>query len=393
MKRDDVKLMVVLGICGLASSLAARTPDPIVPLLSDHFGSPVTTIALLSTVYALPYGLCQPVLGPLGDLFGKTLVLRICMVLFTAALAVGAVATSLPILFLSRVVAGAAAGGVIPLALALIGDRFEAVQRQIALSRIVASAVIGQLVGVLLSGVLGEALSWRAPLALCAAVAALATALSLARLRDPDTGPRPRLSRASLLGGYRDVFANPIAYVCYGAVFLEGIAVYGVMPFVAEILRQRGTGGASEAGFVIAGLGVGGILFSLAAPRLLAAFRPLPLMRAGGLLSAAGLAAFSLDLPWPAGTAAFLAVGLGFFTLHNGLQTRAVALAPRARGSAVALHAFFFFIGQGLAPVIIGPLLHRAGEVAALVTSAALMAAAGLLSAGLIARLDARRSP
>ena len=41
--------------------------------------------------------------------------------------------------------------------------------------------------------------------------------------------------------------------------------------------------------------------------------------------------------------------GISFYMLHNSLQTEATELAPSARGSAVALFACGFFIGQGSA--------------------------------------------
>jgi hypothetical protein len=43
-------------------------------------------------------------------------------------------------------------------------------------------------------------------------------------------------------------------------------------------------------------------------------------------------------------------IGLSYYMLHNCLQTEATELAPTARGSAVALFACGFFLGQALGP-------------------------------------------
>ena len=51
---------------------------------------------------------------------------------------------------------------------------------------------------------------------------------------------------------------------------------------------------------------------------------------------------------------AFVLVGVGFYMIHNSLQTQATELAPGNRGSAVAAHAFFFFLGQAAGPVVYG---------------------------------------
>ena len=49
-----------------------------------------------------------------------------------------------------------------------------------------------------------------------------------------------------------------------------------------------------------------------------------------------------------------LVLGLGFYMVHNTIQTRVTEVAPEARGSAVALHAFHFYVGQSLGPVAVG---------------------------------------
>lgn len=392
MLSSENKSLAVLGVCCLSASLGGRITDPIVPLLSEHFGVTVATAALLSTGFALPYGLSQPVLGPFGDLFGKAMVLRMCTAVMAVALFAGAFADELGLLFASRIVAGAAAGGVIPLALALVGDRVEPHRRQVALSRIVAAAMLGQLIGVASSGVLGDTYGWRAPLWLAGIAGLAAAAAAMIFIRRP-VGDQPQsLSVERFVAGYKVIFANPRAVICYGAVFLEGGSVYGLLPFVAEILRQREVGSTLEAGFVIAGLGLGGIVFSVAAGALLRVIPSLTLMKLGGLLGATGLLGFAAVAPWPVSALCFLVLGFGFFMLHTGLQNRAVGLAPTARGSAVALHAFFFFLGQGIAPVIVGPLLHTAGATVTLVACAVLLGGVGVAAATLLARIEARQA-
>jgi predicted MFS family arabinose efflux permease len=49
-----------------------------------------------------------------------------------------------------------------------------------------------------------------------------------------------------------------------------------------------------------------------------------------------------------------LGLGLGFYMIHNAIQTRATELAPQARASAMSLHAFAFFGGQSLGPIFYG---------------------------------------
>ena len=55
-----------------ASTLFTRAVDPVVPKIAYDLGIDVKTAALLSTAFTFPYAFAQPVLGTIGDFFGKT---------------------------------------------------------------------------------------------------------------------------------------------------------------------------------------------------------------------------------------------------------------------------------------------------------------------------------
>jgi predicted MFS family arabinose efflux permease len=98
-------------------------------------------------------------------------------------------------------------------------------------------------------------------------------------------------------------------------------------------------------------------------------------MRAGGVVIMAGMAMAAFAPSWPLETAAFAIVGLGFYMLHTGIQTEATELAPQARGSAVALHAFSLFLGMALGPVLYGLAIPWLGApLAVLIGGAVVMA-------------------
>jgi predicted MFS family arabinose efflux permease len=74
--------------------------------------------------------------------------------------------------------------------------------------------------------------------------------------------------------------------------------------------------------------------------------------------------------------------------IHNSLQTQATELAPDARGAAVALHAFFFFLGQACGPVVYRFGFANAGLLSPLpiLAAAATMAALGFFVANMLAK-------
>lgn len=385
-------LLLILGLCGFSSALAARSFDPLVTSIARDFAAPVASVALLSSAFTLPYALSQPFLGPLGDSFGKAAVLKLCLWLLAVCLIGGALAPALGPLFASRVGAGIAAGGIIPLALAMIGDRFPLEERQVAIGRFLAAALLGQLAGATAAGGLAGTLGWRGAIAVTVGATLAAAFVASRTLHVRPDAARGRFRVLDAVARYRLVLQNPRAVVCYGTVFAEGIAIYGVVPFVGALLEARRAGGPAEAGFVIAGLGLGGIAFSLLVAPVMRLFGGFGMMRWGGAFAAAGLAGLVPVAPWPVDAAAFAVLGFGFFMLHSSLQTRASELAPAARGSAIALHAFFFFLGQALGPALFALEQRLLGLGPTLLLQAAIMALAGLVSAHLLLRADRRHA-
>ena len=147
----------------------------------------------------------------------------------------------------------------------------------------------------------------------------------------PRTGVATAPFRVSdAIARYRMVLSNPRSFVCFGAVFLEGLAIYGITPFIGELLRMRGAGGLREAGFVIGGLGIGGLLYAAILPVILRFAKRPAMMAIGGAVAAAGLAGVGLDITWAAQMASMMVLGFGFFLLHNSVQTEVTELAPSA---------------------------------------------------------------
>jgi predicted MFS family arabinose efflux permease len=383
--RSTTRLILVLAVAGFASTFAGRSVEPLVGVLARDLASDPHRAALLSTAFALPYALIQPVLGPIGDALGKERVMTACLAVLAVALAACALVTHIDLLFGLRMLAGAAAGGVVPLALALLGDRVPMERRQVAIGRFLVAIVLGQLSGSTFAGLLEAEIGWRgvfAATALGAVIAGCATGFGFERglsgaARRPDFG--------TALTRYRAIVANPRARVLFCAVFVEAIAVFGIFPHLAPLIEARGEGGPREAGLVLAGFAVGSLIYS-GMVGLLVRFLGLRMLAAGGAICACALLTIGLAGTWQADCAAMVAMGLGFYMLHNTFQVQVTEVAPQARASAVALHAFSFFCGQALGVALIGGALQTLGQLWALAACAGAVLILGFATAHLLAK-------
>jgi len=374
-------LLLILAAGCLVSAMSMRLVDPVVPAIARDFAVSPETAALLASAFTFPYALGQPVLGALGDALGKARIIKISLAVAFVCTLASALAPNVATLFLARIAGGAAAGGIIPLAFALVGDRIPFAERQVALSRILMAVIGGQMLGALGSGFIAAHSSWRTSLLVGAALMLAALVLTMRQLRPRPFAERPHFTLSGMRAGYAEVFANPRAAVCFAAVFVEGIVIFGLFPFIALLLEKRGAGGLKEAGLVLAGFGIGGFLYTFLVGFMLRRLGILNLIRVGGAVSALGFVALSGGSSWPAEMAAFGVIGIGFYMIHNSLQTEATELAPGNRGAAVAAHAFFFFLGQAAGPVIFGASLAMAGAVTTLLGAGAAMALIGFATA------------
>lgn len=383
-------LLLILAASCLVSSMTMRIIDPVVPAVARDLAVSVETVALLASAFTFPYALCQPLLGSLGDALGKALIIKICLAVVVVCLVAGAFAPNVESLFVVRVIGGAAGGGIIPLSFAIVGDRFPFEQRQIALSRVLTAILVGQLTGSLGSGLLASYTSWRASMLAGAAIALASLVLTMLYLKPASQHLASKFTFGGMRDGFRQVFANPRSRVCFTAVFIEGILIFGLLPYIAALLEARGAGGLREAGFVLAGFGIGGFLYTSLVGAMLPRLGLMRLIRWGACICGAGFAALALGGSWPLEALAFVIVGIGFYMIHNSLQTQATELAPDARGAAVAAHAFFFFLGQAAGPVIYGLSLPALGSGSTLMVAGGIMAMLGFATAAGLLRLAAQ---
>src|SRR5262249_13867473 len=81
---SDPSVSRVLGRSWLiifVTSLCFRAVDPAIPQIAQGFVMDAETVALLSTAFALPYAIMQPLLGAFADSFGKTRTMTVCILL------------------------------------------------------------------------------------------------------------------------------------------------------------------------------------------------------------------------------------------------------------------------------------------------------------------------
>jgi predicted MFS family arabinose efflux permease len=378
-----------LSFIGFVTALATRSVDPIVPAIAQGLSTDPARVALLSTAFALPFAFIQPIMGPIADMAGKVKLMIACLVILIVASLVGAFATDYSVLFGSRIVAGMATGGVFPVGLAVVGDLVPVKDRQVAIGRWLTVIMTGNILGASVAGILNDLLGWRAVFFFIAGVGTIVFFFTIG-LRAKIPEQRRPFDFSSVPRSYREILANPRAKVCYGAVLFEGIAIFGLFPYVALLLLAAGEARASIAGLVLGGFSLGALLYALTVQILVNRVSAERQMQCGGIICALAFGVVALELAWPIQFAAFLVAGYAFFMIHGQIQVQATELSQTARGAAMSLHSLFFFVGQAAGPVLFGIGLVAVGASFSVAVAAAIMLVLGFACAALFKRLSSK---
>ncbi|MEA2458365.1 MAG: hypothetical protein QOC95_1337 [Thermoleophilaceae bacterium] len=168
-----MRSLLILGTAALSFALAQTSLIPAIGDLIKTFHTDAAGVAWTLTGYLLSAAVCTPLLGRLGDMFGKRRMLVIALALFAAGNLVSALGNSLEVIVAGRVLQGAG-GGIFPLCFGIVRDEFPAERVRSSIGLISATAGIGGGLGLVMGGLLVDHLSYHWIFWVGAAVAALA---------------------------------------------------------------------------------------------------------------------------------------------------------------------------------------------------------------------------
>jgi EmrB/QacA subfamily drug resistance transporter len=150
----------ILTLAGIAYALQQTMVIPALPTLQHDLHTTTTWVTWVLTVYLLVASVATPLLGKLGDQYGKERLLVIALAIFLIGSAGAAAAWNIWSLIAWRALQGAGAA-VFPLSYGIIRDEFPREQVGVAIGLVSAVFGIGGGFGIVLSGLIVDHLSWR----------------------------------------------------------------------------------------------------------------------------------------------------------------------------------------------------------------------------------------
>jgi EmrB/QacA subfamily drug resistance transporter len=170
--------LALLTVAGISFAVMQTLVVPALPFFQREFGTTASWATWIATGFLLSSSVLTPILGKLGDSYGKKRMLVISLGIFGLASLGAAAAWDLPSLIFFRVVQGAGAA-VFPLSFGIIRDEFPPEKIGLGIGTVSSVFGVGGGVGLVLSGVIIEHLTWHW-LFLIGAVPVLASTVMLA---------------------------------------------------------------------------------------------------------------------------------------------------------------------------------------------------------------------
>jgi EmrB/QacA subfamily drug resistance transporter len=380
------------------------------PTIATDLGR-LADLSWVVTAYVVAAAATTPLWGKLGDRHGRKRLLEIALAIFLGASALCGVAQDITMLIVARAVQGAAAGGLMSVAMAAVGDLVSPRERGRYQGYIVSTFAVATVAGPLIGGLLVEHASWRwvfyvnLPLGLvalaglhlrfpaapverpahrldasgAALLAAATTALMLACLWGGQRYAWDSLEIAGLAAGALvlsaalvlrerragdpivpfDLLRTRTVAVASTALFLATASLFAITVFVPLFLQATTGATPTEAGLLLVPMMLGITVSTTVAGRLIARtgrYKRFPL--AGLALMAAALGLLSALAGHPSRTTTGLALavfGLGFgmvgqvliVAVQNGVERRRL-------GVGMATTSFFRALGGAVGAAVLG---------------------------------------
>jgi predicted MFS family arabinose efflux permease len=373
----DPRLLVLL-VAGSLTTMAGGVVAPILPEMIQQLNLDPALAGNLVSLHCLTIALFSPPLGIVADRIGHLRVLIPSLILYALFGTAGAFMHSLMPLLVVRGLLGAASGGIAAASLGILGNMYEGEARSQALGYATSTLTIMGIAFPLLGGWVGS-FHWQWAFGLYGI--GLPMAILAARFLPEKSSPKTKVDAKDAGSKLRQVLGRPYTLRLLCTLSLVSIAMYAVVIYAPQYLKQTIDATSVVNGIVLASRAIGAAIISAFGAKKLAQRLGRPTTVAIGL----GLMALTLStipilhqLGWILVTAVFFGMGFGLVlpTLYGTLANLA---PPDLKSSVLAAGTGAGFLGQFISPILLGPVLASCGLEWVFYAAAIVALLAGLL--------------
>ena len=343
---DKVQLWVMATLA-FAIFYSNYMVAPLIPAFSREFAVPAYQLGWLISGYLIPYGISTLVYGALSDWWGRprTLVALLCFA--TTTMLMVSFAGSWRTLIAARMLSGVGCGGIVTIALAIVGDRYPYAVQGRPMGRMFGAIAAGIGFGSALGPIANPLFGWRNEFRVLACVCCFGAVFVFLHARSIVTVHRKPGSFGQVIREYLIVLDTPRGGRTMAFIFCNGAFHGGIFAWLGLLLTRRYHLHDAGIGLALAGYGLPGIVIGTTIGRWGDRYGRryvVPL----GFLWAAGCA--FLLLPHSrrfVAAVVITALSIGFDATHPLMSSITTSLDSKHRGQITGFATFANFIGMG----------------------------------------------
>jgi MFS transporter, DHA1 family, inner membrane transport protein len=341
-------LLFLFSAVNLVIGTGAFIITSILPQLAQGLGISVPAAGQAMTAYAISTAVLAPLALAFTGSWPRRKALVFAMLLFAAGNVVCALASSLPMLMLGRVLMGVGAMFT-PIAAGIVVALAPPAERGKSLALVFLGISVSYVVGLPLGSVLTAQYGWHAPIAVVAVAALLMAAALWLRVPAAVQAPGGSFKGLGALLSRADVMS------VLAVTLLYFIAIFTVFSYIVPVLQALAPMPAGQLSFTLMLFGLSGVAGTLIGGYANDRFGPMASLTV--LLSLLGSTMLLLPLTqgqWWLMVAVFVVWGTSGFGMMASQQSRLALLAPAQAPVLLSLNTSMLYLGTALGAVLGG---------------------------------------
>lgn len=349
---------------------------PLLPLLSEQFGTTTRHVSFIEPSYLLGYGLFTLVYAPLSDRFGRFRIITLCLVIFSVLTLLTAYAHGINQMIFLRLLTGIGAAGIAPTTISWISDRYPYEKRGHALGiffgNMAGGTAFGSSAGALITSLVG----WQWLFIGVASIALLILLLIVMYQKDIfKANETVRGVKENIFLVFCNILSSGRARHTYFYVLFNGMFHGGIFAWLAYFFYRNYGLDELQIGLALLGYGIPGLLLGPLLGKLADHYGRQRIIPLGLFLGALTVLPLSQNLNLAAACVLVALLSLGF-DLSHPLFAAIVTTFSAQKGAATGLFAFFLFSGYGLGSLLLSLIINIGLESAFQVFGGCLLLAA-----------------
>lgn len=329
---------------------------PLIPSLSDFFKVSEQKVGLIVPAYLLPYGISTLFFGLLSDKIGPKKIILASLLLFSILTALTALSQSINQLIIWRLITGIGASGVVPIALAWIGQSYTFEERGRPLGwlfgAMAGGGAFGSSVGVIVEPFIG----WKMLFVSVAVIGAIVWIIlyKAYKITAAPKAAQHELTLNKVFNGYKQLLSTQRGTTAYVFVLLNAIFHAGVFTWLGLYFQKTFNLNGIEIGLALLGYGVPGFLLGPYIGKLADKLGRRKLLPLGLGLSALSAVILVFNIPLGLAALAVTILSMGYDLTQPLLAGIITQVGKERSGQAMSLNVFMLFVGFGLGSYLFG---------------------------------------